>query len=60
MVERIVELVPPAWGGAEVVDAGEDAHGMASGWLAHFNDPPSEDFLQTVIPSVFRLVYSSK
>jgi hypothetical protein len=31
MVERIVELVPPAGGGAKAVAAGEDARGTASG-----------------------------
>jgi hypothetical protein len=44
-VERIVELVPPAGGGAKLAGAGEDTCGTASGQSARFDGPPSEDFL---------------
>jgi hypothetical protein len=50
-VERIVEPIPIAGGGAEPAVAGEDICGMASGQSARFDDLPSEDFLQTIIPS---------
>jgi hypothetical protein len=41
------------------VGAGEDTCGMANGRSVRFDGPPSEDLLQTVIPSVCRLVYNS-
>jgi hypothetical protein len=58
-VEQITEHVPSAGGGAELVGAGEDTCGTASGRSACFDGPPLEDFLQTVIPSVCRLIYNS-
>jgi hypothetical protein len=59
MVEQIVKPVPLAGGGAEPTAIGEDTFGMASGRSAHFEGPPLEDFLRTVIPSVCRSIYSS-
>jgi hypothetical protein len=51
-VERIVGPVPPAGGGAEPANAGEETCGTASDRSACFDGPPSKDFLQTVIPSI--------
>jgi hypothetical protein len=60
-MEQIIKHVPPppVGGGAEPAGAGEDTCGTASGRSAHFDGPPLEDFLQTVIPSVCRSVYNS-
>jgi hypothetical protein len=58
-VEWIVEPIPPVGGGVELASAGEGTYKMASDWSARFDCPPSEDFLQIVIPSVCRLIYSS-
>jgi hypothetical protein len=60
MVERIVELVPPAGGGVEAVAVGEYAHGIASVRSVCFDGSPSEDFLQTIIPSVCRSVTTAR
>jgi hypothetical protein len=59
MVERIIEHVPYAGGGAEPAIAGEDTCAMASGRSTCFDGPPSEDFLQAVTPLVYRSLYSN-
>jgi hypothetical protein len=46
-MDRIVEPVPPAGGGAGVAAVGEDICAVACYWSAHFDDLPSDDFLQT-------------
>jgi hypothetical protein len=59
-MDWIVEPVPSVGGGgAEPAGACEDTYGTASGRSVRFNGLPLEDFLQTVIPSVCRSVYSS-
>jgi hypothetical protein len=51
-MERIIEPVTPpsaGEGGAEAATADEDICAMAGCRSSHFNDLPSEDFLQPVI-----------
>jgi hypothetical protein len=58
-VNRIVNDVPPEWGGTGVVVADETVGVVASGWPACFDDLSLEDFLQEVIPSIYESPYRS-
>jgi hypothetical protein len=48
-VDHIVNDVPLEGGGMRLVATDETIGVVVSGWLAHFDDPSLEDFLQEVI-----------
>jgi hypothetical protein len=60
VVDHIVNDVPLEGGGMRLVATDETIGVVVSGWLAHFDDPSLEDFLQEVIWSVQKLAYRSK
>jgi hypothetical protein len=45
VVERIIEPVPPAGGGAGLAGASEDTYRIDSGRSARFDGLPSKDFI---------------
>jgi hypothetical protein len=59
-VDQIVKDVPPEGGGMGAVAAGKTVGVVTSGWPARFVDSSLEDFLQEVIPSVYKSAYRSR